>query len=114
MGGIPVARANKGQQPTAKQDQQKLLWLQTGEHQGVTLADWDPKPEPFVQALLEVLATGATVVLRPGSGGRSFGIAIWEGDVRHAPKWLYDNEEVDDWASWVNEHAALRNGQAAD
>lgn len=109
-----MVRPNKGQAPAAKQEQQKLLWLQTGTHEGETLADWDPKAQPLVQALLEVLATGATVVLRPGSGGRSFGIAIWEGDVRHAPKWLYDNEEVDQWAESINDIAEARRGLAAD
>lgn len=109
-----MPRPNKGQQTTAKSDQARLLWGTAGRRHEPTLAEWDPKAEPFTQALLEILASGATVVLRPGSGGRSFGIAIWEGDERHAPKWLYDNQEVDEWAAWVNERVAATKEEAVD
>ena len=88
------------------------MWGTYGTRNDRTLADWDPKTEPLVAALLQVVASGATVVLRPGSGGGALGIAIWEGDVRHAPRWCYEAEELDDWADWVIEQGKGR--EAAD
>lgn len=112
--GKAVPRPKSGNQPTAKSEQARLLWGSGGGRHTPTLSEWDPKPDPFVQAILEVLSSGATLVLRPGSGGRSFGVAIWEGDDRHPPRWLYDNDEVDDWAMWVLDQVAVNKGQAAD
>jgi hypothetical protein len=97
----------------AKQQQRKILWDQTGEAQEWALMDWDCKTEPLVEALLGVLASGATVVLRPGSGGRSVGVAIWEGDVRHSPTWCYEPEELDSWATRILERLHIPE-QAAD
>lgn len=109
-----MPRKGQGTQPTAKSDQARAIWGMTGGRLEPTLAEWDPKQVEFCQAVLEILATGATVVMRPGSGGRSFGIAIWEGDERHPPKWLYEAEEVDAWASSILAHAREIKGQAAD
>lgn len=105
---------HKGQsrQPTAKSEQARTLWGSYGQRNDPTLTDWDPKTEPLIAALLEVLASGATVVLRPGSGGRSVGVAIWEGDQRHPPKWCYDADELDQWAEWVQ--TQLTGERAAD
>jgi hypothetical protein len=78
------------------------------------VSEWDPKTEALVQALLEIVSSGSTVVLRPGSGGRALGVAIWEGDERHAPMWCYDAEELDHWAARVLAMIEQRSGQAAD
>lgn len=85
----------------AKSDQQRLLWEQTGEIGNGGLADWDPKTVDLVTALLGILDTGSAIFLRPGSGGRAIGVAIWEGDVRHPAKWVYDAEELDQWADTI-------------
>jgi hypothetical protein len=61
------------------------------------LLDWDPKPNKLFDAVMQVLASGAQVFIKPGSGGRSFGIAIWEGDDRHPATWFYEVEELDAW-----------------
>jgi len=78
-----------------------MMWGMNGATQAPSLTQWDPKQESFVEALLEVLASGATIVLRPGSGGRSIGVAIWEGDTRHAPQWCYEAEELDNWSQGI-------------
>lgn len=75
--------------------------MQTGDYPGVTLTTWDPKCEQLITAILGIAQTGATVVMRPGSGGRSIGIAIWEGNERHPSQWLYTTEELDEWAETV-------------
>lgn len=107
-----MPRANgKSNQPTPKSEERRLIYAQFGAYPESSLADWDPKGQKFSEALLQVVADGATVVLRPGSGGRSVGIAIWEGDVRHAPQWCYEAEEIDQWADAV---LAVHQRETAD
>lgn len=106
-----MPRRGQGDSSSARSVERRLIWAQTGEYNHATVGDFDPKAEALTEALLYVVSTGATVVLRPGSGGRALGIAIWEGDARHAPKWLYDEEEVDAWASGV---LSVKRGQSAE
>lgn len=96
-----MPRKGAGGQPTPVSEQRVLMWGMQGANIPPSLTEWDPKTEPLVQAVLEVVATGATLVFRPGSGGRSIGVAIWEGDQRWAPNWVYDTEELDDWAQGI-------------
>lgn len=99
-----MVRANKpANQPTAKSEQSRLLFLQSGTRYEGTLPDLDFDTAMFAQALLLLMNEGATVVCRPGSGCRSFGVAVWQGDAKYAPKWLYDDEEVNQWSSRVVE-----------
>lgn len=112
--GATMPRAQKQVQAAALNKQQHVLWDIPGGQVVDTIDRWDPKTEVFTQAILEIVATGATVVVRPGSGGRSVGIAIWEGDFRHPPKWLYLTEELDEYCESILQHAQLRRGQAAD
>lgn len=87
----------------AKQEQARLLWGTGRVRNQPELYDWDPKQVALVEALMTVLASGSTVVFRPGSGNRSIGVAIWEGDHRWPPTWCYDSEELDEWAADINE-----------
>lgn len=96
------------------QQQRRLLFEMTGEHSAETLRQWDPKAEKVVEALLGIVDTGAVVLLRPGSGGRALGIAIWEGDVRHAAKWVYESAELDEWAQLILKRLGSDISQAAD
>lgn len=100
--------------PKAVTEERQLIWAQFGAYNHATVGDFDPKNDPLVEALLYVVSTGATLVLRPGSGGRSLGIAIWEGDYRGAPQWLYDSEEVDNWAATVLSQKRAAEAKAAD
>lgn len=97
----------------AKSEQARLLFLQ-GASSGGGLVNLDPKPEPFLEALLLLLNEGVTVHLKPGSGGRCVGIGGWAGEERLPWQWLYDDEEVDAWASKVIENLRPKNEQAAD
>lgn len=106
-----MPRANQqGGQRTPAQDQRHLLWEMTGTTPGETLDTWDPKAELLVSAILTVIASGATLVIRPGSGGRTIGLAIWEGDHRHPPTWVYEAEELDNWSVGIMAVAAGRVG----
>lgn len=93
-----MPRGSGKQVTPARQEQRRLLFEMLGENEGAGLRQWDPKAGPLVEALLGILSEGAAVFLRPGSGGRAIGVAIWEGDTRHPAKWVYEAEELDDWA----------------
>lgn len=105
---MPRERAK--QTNPAKTDQQRILWEMTGDFEGNEIWQWDPKESDLIEALLWVVSSGATVVMRPGSGGRAMGIAIWEGDVRHPPKWCYEADELDAWSQRV---LAMKQNQKA-
>jgi len=96
-----MPRERKRPTSAAVVEERRLIWAQTGGRNEPALSEWDPKASQLVEALLGVLGTGSTVVIRPGSGGRSVGVAIWEGDYRHPPKWCYEAVELDDWAAGV-------------
>lgn len=96
-----MPRAKGSQESTAKLQQNGALWATFGKSSVIQVASWDPKQVEWVQAILEVLTTGATVVIRPGSGGGSLGIAIWEGDNRWPPRWCYMSEDIDAWSAEV-------------
>ncbi len=91
-------------------EQRKVLWEMSGEVEGNSLRQWDPKLEDLVEALLGIVSTGAVVMMRPGSGGRALGVAIWEGDVRHPVKWFYEASELDDWSQLVRKRLGGANG----
>lgn len=110
-----MPRAKSTTESREKLSQNGALWGTFGKSAVIQVASWDPKQEPLVQAILEVLTTGATVVIRPGSGGGSLGIAIWEGDNRWPPRWCYDSTDVDAWADEVLARVVpVAQGQAAD
>lgn len=107
-----MPRAKGVRETPAKLAENRTIWGQFGKTDvGYAITGWDFKPS-FVEAILEVLQSGSTVVLRPGSGQRSIGIAIWEGDFRHPPTWCYQPEEVDMWAESIMER--VKRQDAAD
>lgn len=106
-----AGRATKKQTPDVVHVERRLVYQQFGSYNQPGLKDWDPKQVQLVEALLQVLSDGATLMIRPGSGNRSIGIAIWEGENRWPPTWCYDAEEVDSWAENV---LRVHEAQAAD
>jgi len=109
-----MPRGSGKQVTPARQEQRRLLFDMTGQHDGESLRQWDPKAEPLVDALLGIASTGAAVFVRPGSGGRALGIAIWEGDTRHPATWFYEAEELDEWALKILKRLGDDISQAAD
>lgn len=109
-----MPRGSSKQATPAVVDQRRILWEMTGENEGDGLRQWDAKSGDVLDALLGIVSTGAVVLLRPGSGGRALGIAIWEGDVRHPAKWLYESAELDDWARLILKRLGGDISQAAD
>lgn len=96
---MPGKRSPK---PTpAQADQAKLMWAMQPGGDWTGVSNWEPRGEEFTQAVLQVLGSGAAIMIRAGSGGRAVGIAIWEGDTRHPATWCYDDEEVNMWAANV-------------
>jgi hypothetical protein len=104
----------KPKETPEKLAQNRLMWGTFGKGTKISVASWDPKQVEVVQAILEVVASGSTVVLRPGSGGGALGIAIWEGDTRWPPVWCYTSEEMDAWANGVLERVEGIREDAAD
>lgn len=107
-----MPRQGKTPQTVARERTNQLMWGQYGVRDWESLTSWDIKQVSFVQALLEIVASGSAVVLRPGSGGRAIGISIWEGDVRHPATWVYDSIEADAWADAILQR--VRSQDAAD
>ena len=107
-----MPRQGKPRETPAKMEQNRLMWATYGKKARLLVNSWDPKQVQLVQALLEVVASGATVVLRPGQGGGSIGIAIWEGDFRHPPEWCSTSEELDFWAEGII--LAVAQGEGSD
>lgn len=99
---------------TARQDLQHLLYLQTGEVPDWVLDTWEPMHVQFFDAIAEILGQGNTVVLRPGSGGRAIGIAIWRGESRPPAKWFYDQDELDAWTAHVLQVKAKRTAKVEE
>lgn len=100
---MPGRRSPKDSPAKALQNQ--LLWAQDPSGSFAGLDNWEPRGEEFTQALLAVLATGSAIFLRPGSGGRAIGIAIWEKDFKHDAQWCYDDEEINLWSQDINQRA---------
>lgn len=98
----------------AKMEQNRLMWGIFGGEAKVSVLSWDPKQVQLVDAILHVLDSGSSVFIRPGSGGGSIGIAIWEENNRWPAKWCYTSEEVDAWAAAVLEAAEANSRSAAD
>jgi len=94
--------------------QRNILWGMGHDPAARALTNWDPDTARLVQAILLVVESGATLVIRPGSGSRSIGVAIWEGDMRHPPTWVYDEDELNTWAQRIGDISQGRNTQAAD
>lgn len=109
-----MPRGKAGQESKQKLMANKYSWDIMGEPVSNSVGGWDLKTDTFAAALLEIVGSGATVVLRPGTGGRSLGIAIWDGDVRYAPTWCHAEEEADAWAARVIRSVQEQNGVAAD
>lgn len=109
-----MPRGTKPKESPVKLEQNALMWATFGKGAKIQLASWDCKQVAVLQAVLEVLTTGSTVVFRPGSGGGSLGVAIWEGDHRHPPTWCYTSEELDEWADGILERVMPKGQIAAD
>ena len=108
-----MPRSAKPKESPEKLAQNGLVWAMMGTKEKVPVTSWDPKQVQLVQAFLEVLASGCTVVLRPGKGGQSVGVAIWEKFAQGDPEWCNTSDELDAWADGIltaAEVMRLRNG----
>lgn len=109
-----MPRAKRVPSSPARQLHERLWAEVAGAPLEYSLADWDPNAAQFLQAVLEIVNTGASVFIRPGSGGRALGIAIWEGDDRYPATWFSEFEELDAWTKRVVEQAEGRAANAAE
>lgn len=89
-----------------QRDQNALWWAQTGKRLEHPLHGWDCDTAVVLQAILELLSAGNTVCIRPGSGGESLGIAIWEPVNKRPYVWFGADVELDDWARGLTQAAA--------
>ena len=109
-----MPRGKPGQESKQKLYANRYAWDIIGEVQTNSVGGWDLKSEAFCQMLCEMVGSGVTVVLRPGTGGRSLGLAIWDGDDRRPPVWFHAEEEADAYAQRVLRQIADQKAAAAD
>lgn len=109
-----MPRARRVPSSPARREFESLWSSVAGGPLEYTIVDWDPDTAKFVQALLEILGSGASLFIRPGGGGSTVGIAIWEGDNRHPATWFTEHEELNVWAARVIEHAAAMRAVKQD
>jgi hypothetical protein len=79
----------------------EALRKQLGARHQVSIGDWDCDAELVLQAMLQVGAAGNVLFIRPGTGGGSWGLAVWEGDERHPAIWVYAEEQLNEWAEGI-------------
>jgi hypothetical protein len=107
-----MVRNKNPQQPPEPVSMYAHLRHQLGVRVRESVADWDCDAAAVLQAMLQVVAAGNCLFIRPGTGGGSWGIAIWEGDIRNPAEWLYSAEQTDEWADAVLRlHGVDRRGQ---
>lgn len=110
-----MPRAKSVPSSAARQRHESLWYDNFGSPPENHLTSWDPDASRFFEAIAAIAASGATSVIRPGSGGRSLGIAIWEGDDRHPPIWFHEHEELDAWTARILERAeAIKQKQSGE
>lgn len=90
---------------SAQRAQNAAWWAQTGRRLEHPLHSWDSDTAAVWQAVLELLSAGNTVCIRPGSGGESLGIAIWEPVNKRPYVWFGADVELDEWAKQLVEAA---------
>lgn len=82
-------------------EQRRLLWNTYEAVVAPSCADWDPKAERLVEALLAVLGSGCAVMLGTAREGTAISVQIYEGDHKHPRKWISEAEELDEWADGI-------------
>lgn len=104
-GGYTMPRARRIPSTAGRQAYESLWAQQLGTPLKFTVEDWDPDMATLGQAILEIVATGASVFVRSGQAGASLGIAIWEGDERHPATWFGEPEELNAWSAGILKRA---------
>lgn len=106
---MPRARSDNGKSP--EEDQFSLLWKQLGEKPDQNIRGMDFDAALLMQAILDVVDAGNTVVFRRGSGGESLGIAIWTRQKQNDPVWCSSDERVEAWAKGAIQVAKKLRGE---
>jgi hypothetical protein len=91
----------KSAQPTAKSEQARLIYGSYGQSAAKGSVHWDPKSELLTAAIVQLIKDGCGVMFSSAGGGRMIGATIYEGDTKHPRKWIYDDEELEEWCLMV-------------
>lgn len=84
-----------------KGEQRRLLWQTYGAVVAPNAADWDPKSEQLVEALLAVLGSGCAVMFGTAREGSAISVQVYEGDYKYPRVWISEAEELDTWAEGI-------------
>lgn len=109
-----MPRAKKIPTTPAKEQFEQDLFDISGTVWEATVADWDPKPEPLAEFVIEVLMAGEFLTFRTGQGGKSVGLQIWTWERKRDYIWFHETEELDAYVSeMIAKMKAARAARAA-
>lgn len=92
-------RADDAAEHTRKQ----RIWNLSANASAETIADWDIKPDFFVEGVLQLLASGTAVMLGTTMNGGAVSVTLYQGDDKQRV-YVTDSIEWDDlWIAIVNQ-----------
>lgn len=98
-----MVRKRNPRDDAATNAHKQRVWDLSSNATAEAIEDWDIKPEQFIQGVLEILSSGAALMLGTTMSGAAVSITIYEGDEKQRV-YVADTIEWDDfWLSIVRQ-----------
>jgi hypothetical protein len=94
-----LPRGKAQQRYTHEETLKRREWNLSSNASAESVGDWDIKPEPFIEGILQLLASGTAVMLGSTMSGGAISITLYQGDEKQR-RYVTDAIEWDDvWFS---------------